>query len=956
MKYFFLLPVFIGYSVSVFPQSTPYSTKENFQPVHDDQWDVSKYIWSQTQSSPNKGHKQNVNYNAIDHWTGIGNDDDLAISNDGKYFTYSIENKLTLKREKLVVQSTSNLWKKEFVATSGGCFSKDSKLFVYPNKDSLYFIRLGDSQYRYVNNIITYKNIDNGKWLAWQLKNNKNTLVLLNMITGNKMQFDSIAEFSMDPNGKALVLRMDNAVLRYVNLETEMVKDIWTSTSNEIKTSSYNFEKSGKQFVFLVQDQQQNAVWYYKDGMDRAVAKINNQALAIQMAEFTDNGRYLLLTLQQQQILPQIKTNAVNVEVWSYQDTILQSNQLYQSKEVKNFLALFNLETDRLITLENRNEKLKSLNGDFAVVGKIGSKLNGDRFWDPNYQRDSNYLVSLKDGTRKLLKTSMSGYQGFWFSPKGNCLVYFDRERQCNYFSYDLHTGKVVNVSSRIPAWKLGLQDTYEISKTKPIEPVGLMGWLQNDAGILVHDNYDIWLLDVTCKNSPINITNGYGRSHNIRFDLEGGFDARSDYPAFAEHQSLLLKAFDKKNKYNGYFEKKLGDMGNPEILSMGPRIITGTIAGIGGMEPHKANDTNVWIVKRESTTEAPNYFLTSDFKIYAQLTDIQPHQQYNWLRAELHKFKHLDGNIGQGVLYKPENFDPAKKYPVLIVFYKEYANALYRFPIPTYNWSAIAPGESPILFLNSGYLVFTPDINVYPLKYGPSAFNVVEGAAKYLQQLPYVDGKHIGGAAHSWSAKLGTYIFTHSHTLAAMAISEGFLYANLINMALSIDVRNGKSNLEAVEKDFKFGNLWENKITWLDQTEVLQVNKATCPLLVYCNQQSSKDYQDQTMQLFTALRRLEKPCWWLQYEKAGHTLVGDEAKDYTLRYMQFFDHYLKGAPAPRWMTKGIPAVLTGIETGFELDPNGSCAIKGSNKCKVCERWNAQYKKNPEMFIKPANK
>jgi hypothetical protein len=29
--------------------------------------------------------------------------------------------------------------------------------------------------------------------------------------------------------------------------------------------------------------------------------------------------------------------------------------------------------------------------------------------------------------------------------------------------------------------------------------------------------------------------------------------------------------------------------------------------------------------------------------------------------------------------------------------------------------------------------------------------------------------------------------------------------------------------------------------------------------------------------------------------------------KDYTMRMQQFFDHHLKGAPAPEWMTKGVP-------------------------------------------------
>jgi dipeptidyl aminopeptidase/acylaminoacyl peptidase len=952
MKFIVILHILVGYSVGVFSQNLPYSTKENSQPVQENRWDLSKYIWSQTHCSVNKRHKQNVDFATIDNWTEIGNDGDLVISNDGKYFAYTIQNKSTKSRERLVVQSTSSSWRKEFSPSNKGFFSSDNKQFIYQDKDSLCFVPLGDGQCKYIKEVSSFRNINNGKWLAWQLKK-ENRINLLNLNTGREMQFDSISDIIVDPKGVSLVLKMINARLRYVNLENGLVKDIWTSTNKDVITSSYSFDTSGRQLVFLMQQQQKKSVWYYKTGMDSAVLKINNPTSIIQQAGFTDNGMYIILRFQQQQPdIAWLKPDAVNVEIWSYQDTILRSNQIYQSNESKSFLTLFNPENDQLIYLENRHEKLKAMNDEFAVVGKVGSKIHGDRFWEPNYQRDSNYLVSLKDGIRKLLKTSVTMSPGFWFSPQGNYLIYFDPEQQCNYFSYDLHTGKVVNISSRVPAWELGSKDFYEISNKKPNEPAGVIGWSQNGTWFMVYDNYDFWLLDVTGKKAPINITNGYGRSHQIKFDLEGRFEVSNTADAvFTDHQLLLLKAFDNKNKYNGFFRKQLGKTGDPYLLYMGPCIISGSIASVSGMKPLKANDVDVWIVRRQSITEAPNYFLTRDFKNYTPLTDIQPQKQYNWLRAELHRFKYLNGKMGQGILYKPENFNPAKKYPVLIVFYRDYANRLYEFRRPRYNWSAIAPGDSPIFLLNFGYLVFTPDINVYPLKYGPSAYNVVEGAAKYLQKLPYVDAKHIGGAAHSWSAKLGTYVFTHSHNLAAMAISEGFLYANLINMALSIN-EIGQSNLEAVENEFKFGNLWENKSSWLDQTEVLQVDKAACPLLLYCNKKSLMDYQNQTTQLFTALRRLSKPCWWLKYEKSSHTLEGDDARDYTLRYIQYFDHYLKGAPAPRWMTEGIPAAMEGIETGYELDPAGSCAIKGSMKCKVCEKWNFQYKKTPELFIK----
>ncbi len=58
----------------------------------------------------------------------------------------------------------------------------------------------------------------------------------------------------------------------------------------------------------------------------------------------------------------------------------------------------------------------------------------------------------------------------------------------------------------------------------------------------------------------------------------------------------------------------------------------------------------------------------------------------------------------------------------------------------------------------------------------------------------------------------------------------------------------------------------------------------------------------DRAVAFFIALRRLGKKVWLLQYDNEEHFLKGKAALDYTIRISQFYDHYLKGAPAPKWM------------------------------------------------------
>jgi hypothetical protein len=80
-----------------------------------------------------------------------------------------------------------------------------------------------------------------------------------------------------------------------------------------------------------------------------------------------------------------------------------------------------------------------------------------------------------------------------------------------------------------------------------------------------------------------------------------------------------------------------------------------------------------------------------------------------------------------------------------------------------------------------------------------------------------------------------------------------------------------------------------------------------------------------QGIELFTALRRLGKPTWMLVYNNEAHNLVQSKnRKDLSVRMMQFFDHYLKGAPMPVWMAKGIPATMKNKTLGTDLVPGGA--------------------------------
>jgi dipeptidyl aminopeptidase/acylaminoacyl peptidase len=294
--------------------------------------------------------------------------------------------------------------------------------------------------------------------------------------------------------------------------------------------------------------------------------------------------------------------------------------------------------------------------------------------------------------------------------------------------------------------------------------------------------------------------------------------------------------------------------------------------------------------------------------------------EEFYWGDPQLVRWTSYSGEELDGILITPEDFDSTKKYPMLIYFYEKSSNRLYRHSAPS-------PSRSTINFAwcaSNGYVVFVPDIpyrDGYP---GQSAYDaVVSGSLAMCDRYPFIDRDNVGIQGQSWGGYQVAWLVTRTNIFkAAMA---GAPVSNMTSAYGGIRWGSGASRMMQYEEGQSRigGTLWDKTELYLENSPLFRVPDIETPVLIMHNDNDGAVPWYQGIEFFVALRRLGKPAWMLSYNNEEHNLTKwPNRVDLSMRMMQFFDHYLKAAPIPEWMDKGIPAVEKGKKDGYGLSPN----------------------------------
>jgi dipeptidyl aminopeptidase/acylaminoacyl peptidase len=312
-----------------------------------------------------------------------------------------------------------------------------------------------------------------------------------------------------------------------------------------------------------------------------------------------------------------------------------------------------------------------------------------------------------------------------------------------------------------------------------------------------------------------------------------------------------------------------------------------------------QSKDGLTFLLRRQDADEYPNLFVTKDFRSFTQLTNIQPQSTYNWMSSEPISYKDTRGKSYQAIVYKPENFDPAKKYPVIFTLYERQSDGLHLYEHPDLSSGVL---NIPY-FVSHGYVVVAPDIYYTTGEPGQSAFRAVNAVANYMAKRPWVDANKMALHGHSFGGYEVNYLLTRTKRFAAAVEAAGL--CDMVSMYNDLRLAQGIPHHFYFETNQgRLGaTLWQRPERYIKNSPLFNAPSVATPLLIMHNEGDQQVAWSQGVEWFNALRRLGKQSWMLQYKGEGHSLQQDNNKlNYTGKMMQFFDHYLKDAPAPDWI------------------------------------------------------
>lgn len=741
------------------------------------------------------------------------------------------------------------------------------------------------------------------------------SLTIVNLETGEQQVIEHVDGFSFSKKSPSLVYSIstkdgaENA-LKALNVKTNKASNLaskanasfngfsWNKESNKVAFLQGNFSQDNDDRTHTVK------IWQSENNTIKTVKTTDKQAANWYIPQTNkltwslDDERLffgfkpVIEKLAKIETKPESVDDLYNIEkitegrnlqIWHGEDPLIKTNEKYQlGKDKKSFFtAVYHVDNSKLVRLADQKlPSVKASNNEHAVIAKTDLNYRKLRTWEGFFS--DIYIVDLDNGKKSLIAKKLSSYTDVKLSESGRYAAFYENE---NVWVYDRNKNKKRNITKGLPV-SFADEDHDYPSK---VPGYGIAGWLEDDDGVLVYDKFDIWLLQTDGDDAKC-LTCEIGRPNSLQFRVNK-LDDEQDY--FSDDQRLLLTSYSDELKNFGFYQLNLADAKLTKLLEENKKFKF--IA--------KAKHADKLLYSREDFNEFPDVWIADlNLANTKKLTNVNPQKdEFLWGQSELVQWRSNMGVKHQGVLIKPANYVEGMQYPVVVYYYRRFSQRMYEFNSMKVNHRPNFP-----FYTSNGYAVFLPDVHFEVGTPGHSTNKSILPGLQKIIDMGVADPSAIGLHGHSWSGYQTLHAITETDMFAA-AVS-GAPVSNMTSAYSGIRLGTGLARQFQYEQgQSRIGaSLFERRDLYIENSPVFFADRITTPLLMQFGDIDDAVPWQQGIEMYMAMRRLEKNVILLQYEGEPHHLKKYPNKvDYTIKMKQYFDHYLKGAPAAKWMVEG---------------------------------------------------
>ncbi|MBD3413482.1 MAG: prolyl oligopeptidase family serine peptidase [Candidatus Aminicenantes bacterium] len=809
-------------------------------------------------------------------------------------------------------------------------------------KNGLGLLNLNTGTQKRVKNVKSFDFSEDSAWIAYHLykeeekdknkeeKNKKSsdkdtgtTLILMNLNTEKKIEMAYVSDYAFDESSRFLACitlkpegKENSLSIINLSLAGESREDILKEDGMKFFDLSWTEDKSRLAFTALqeVQEGLDKTSLYIWDGM----AKELNEAVSAEESpkgwilpgensiSWSKDANLLYFGFKPREIAEAAEAlkdededknelqeedlydvsrilEKRGVDVWHWDDPFINTHQknMWPRTKEQTYLAVYHTDTGtftqladkdmpRVITNENKDYALGYLDAPYRKMITWYGWLN------------DLYLVDLEDGSRKQVVSCFEDRASL--SPEGRFVVYY---KDRHWYIFDSSSFKTRNLTMKcdVPFYN----EDHDYPSAVPSYGVG--GWLEQDRAVLIYDKYDIWKFPAQ-EGEPVNLTGGFGRDHDYTFRV---IKTDPEKESYALKEKLLLSAYHNHDKNWGFYRAQLNKTGVQKLLEEQKKF--SFIA--------KAQEADVILYTRESYTEFPDLWVSSlDLDSSEKVSRVNPQiTEFAWGEAELVEWESDDGIPLQGVLIKPGNYEPGKRYPVVVYFYRFFSQRLHEFNQVVINHRPCFP-----FYASNGYAVFLPDIRFDIGTPGYSATKCLVPGIHKIIDMGVADPDAVGLHGHSWSGYQTAHVVTQTDIFKCAV--AGAPVSNMTSSYGGIRWGSGMARLFQYEKtQSRIGaSLWERRDLYIENSPLFFADRISTPLLIIFGDEDGAVPWYQGIELYLAMRRLQKDCVFLTYRgEPHHPQTYPNKLDWFKKMKEYFDHYLKGEEGPDWITKGVP-------------------------------------------------